>query len=79
MKQLIDDFNQPTGKLFSDEATPEQILDWLQSEVIENAEWLELEEYFVCVCEYDKENGTFVIAGDEDYVRFTLEDCEVIL
>ena len=78
MKQLIDDFNQPTGKIFSDEATPAQLLDWLESEVINNAAWLELEEPHICVCEYEEENKTFVIAGDDDYIVFTLEDCEVI-
>jgi predicted nuclease of predicted toxin-antitoxin system len=79
MKQLIDEFDQTTGKIFSDEATPAQILDWLESEVIENAKWLELEEHHVCVCAYDNDQERFYISGDEDFLYFSLEDCEVII
>ena len=85
MKQLIETSHyygcesiETTGKIFLDEATPERVLDWLQSEVIENAKWLGLEEHQICVCEYDSDEERFFISGDGDFLCFYLEDCEVI-
>lgn len=68
MKSLIDVETGIPVKYFTDEATNKQVFDWLESEVIDNARWLELESFQICITSHDPKEGMFYVAGDDDAI-----------